>query len=280
MVKKTKADKPVGRGDKQYHLETKPGDIAEHCLLVGSPERATMIAENFFKETRQVGDHRGLKSYTGICEDVQMSVVTTGMGSASTGIVLPEAARCGARRFIRVGSCSTLWKEPKIGESAIASAAVRLEGASKNWAPPEYPAYSDYRVVSALVKAATNLGLPHYVGVEATTDDFNEGQARPDDIGHIPPRLFEQHKELTNAGVLLYSMESSAIFVWCSTHGHIYDPENGIWAGSVNAIYGNRQTNEFGVMGDEAAAKIAVEAMILLYLDTILDTVKDKIRGW
>lgn len=265
MEKKIDADKPVGVSGKQYHTEIGPEEIAAHCLLVGSPTRAEMIAKTFFENARQVGDdHRGLKSYTGEYRGMRTSVVTTGMGSATTGIVLSEAARCGARRFIRVGTCATLWKEPELSDSAIVSAAVRLDGASENWAPIEYPAFADYRVVQALVDAGEMLRQPCYVGVEATTTCFNEGQARPDDSGYIPPRLLEQHEELVQRGVLLYSMESATIFVWCSTHGKIYDSDHGIWAGSVNAIIASRRTNAFNVVGEEVAAKVALEAMMLL----------------
>jgi uridine phosphorylase len=183
------------------------------------------------------------------------------MGGASTGIVLPEAVRSGARRFIRVGSCSTLWNEPKVGESAIVTGAVRLDGASDNWAPPGFPAFADHRVVSALQRAAQVLGLPHYLGIEASTSCFNEGQARPDDNGYLPERLKAQHDELVQRGVLLYSMESATIFVWCLTHGKT---PGRLWAGSVNAIYGNRRTKAFGVLGDESAARIALHAVLIL----------------
>ncbi len=266
-----KADAPTSAGGKQYHLHTDAHDLAPHCLLVGSPERAELIAgtdpikdaeelvSRFFGPGAiKVGDHRGLRSFTGEFQGVPMSVVTTGMGSASTGIVLPEAVRSGAERFIRVGSCSTLQREPNVGESAIASGAVRLDGASTNWAPIEYPAFADHRVIAALIEAAETLSLPHHVGIEATTTCFNEGQARPDDMGYIPPRLQMLHDELTQRGVLLYSMESATIYVWCMTHG-------GYWAGSVNAIYGNRQTNTFEVTGDEEAALIGLNAMKLLH---------------
>ncbi|MBU1179698.1 nucleoside phosphorylase [Patescibacteria group bacterium] len=252
---KSKADRPM-TGGKQYHLETYPGDIAPHCILVGSPERAEMIASRYFNNVRKVGDHRGLKSFTGSVgpEKMLISAVTTSMGSGSAGIVVPEAVRSGARRFIRVGSCGTLWKKPNIGDSAICTGAVRLDGASENWAPIQYPAIADYRVVQELVSAAESLGLPHHIGIGATTTCFNEGQARPDDSGYVPPRLLALHEELTRRGVLFYSMEEATIFVWCSTHG-------GYWAGAIDAIYANRQTNEFGVKGEEEAAGIAIKAL-------------------
>lgn len=249
------ADRPVHAGERQYHLGTAPGEIAPLCLLVGSPSRAEMIAKTFFADARQVGDdHRGLKSFTGTVNGASMSVVTTGMGSATTGIVLPEAVRCGAQTFIRVGSCGTLWVRPNVGDSAICTGAVRLDGASENWAPIEYPAVADYRVVSCLVKAAQELGLPHHIGIGATTTCFNEGQARPDDNGYIPPRLQAMHDELVQRNVLFYSMEEATLFVWCATHG-------GYPAGAIDAIYAQRRTGIFEVKGDEDAARIAILAL-------------------
>lgn len=253
-----KANRPTGKGGRAYHLHTRPGSLSELCLLVGSPERATMIAKNYLTGAKLVGNHRGLKSYTGEFQGVRMSVVTTGMGSASIGIVLPEAVESGARIFIRVGSCGTLQAEPKVGDSVICTGAVRLDGASENWAPIQYPAVADYRVVTALVEAAKNLNLPHHIGIGATTTCFREGQARPDINDYIPPRLQALHEELTQRGVLFYSMEEATLFVWCTTHGKRY------LAGDVNAIYANRVTNDFNVTGDEQAALIALNALLIL----------------
>ncbi len=256
-----KASRPAAAGGRQYHLETGPGDLAGRCILVGSPERAAMIAKTLLGRARKVGDHRGLRSYTGEFRGVPMSVVTTGMGGPSTGLVLPEAVRSGARAFVRVGTCGALRREAAPGDAAICTGAVRLDGASENWAPIEYPAVADWRIVGALVAAAERLRLPYKVGIGATTGCFNEGQARPDDDGYVPPRLQARHDELVRRGVLFYSMEEAALFVWCATHG-------GIPCGAVDAVIANRLTDEFRVCGEEAAASIACEALRDLDLPT------------
>ncbi|MBU0646663.1 nucleoside phosphorylase [Patescibacteria group bacterium] len=248
------ADKPMHEDGRTYHLETRSGDLAARCLLVGSPERAQMIAETLFKEAKLMGDHRGLRSYTGEFNGLSLSVVTTGMGSASIGIVLPEAVASGARAFVRVGTCGFLQKEGQIGDAGIFTGAVRLDGASENWAPIEYPAVADYRLVYALVKAAEKSNHPYHVGIGATTTCFNEGQGRPDKNGYLPERLRLQHEELVARGVKFYSMEEATLFVWCSTHG-------GYPAAAVDAVINNRQTNEFRVAGEMAAAEIACWAL-------------------
>ena len=50
------ASKPIGDNGRTYHLQTRAGDIAPHCLLVGSPERAEMIVERIFGSARVVGE--------------------------------------------------------------------------------------------------------------------------------------------------------------------------------------------------------------------------------
>lgn len=251
------ATRPVAADGRQYHLHTEPGSLAERCLLVGAPERAEQIARDLFTLPVKVGDHRGLKSFTGKFHGLPMSVVTTGMGGPTLGIVMPEAVRSGAKVFIRVGSCSTLWPEVRLHSTVICTGAVRLDGASQNWAPMEYPAVADWRLVASLVAAAEYLQFPHTEGIGATTACFNEGQARPDDSGYLPPRLMAIHEELVARHVLFYSMEEAALFIWCLAHG-------GYPAGSVCAVFGNRATNEFDPGGEYEAALIAANALASL----------------
>lgn len=255
------ADNPESEEGRQYHLETRPGDIAPRCLLVGSPERAEFIATTLLKNARKVGDHRGLKSFTGTYGGELVSVVTTGMGSASMAIVLPEAVKSGARCFIRVGSCGGLTKEMSLGHSVICTGAVRYDGASENWAPIEVPAVASWEVVAALHKAAVILMLPRHVGLGATTTCFNEGQGRPNPLSddYVPEHMKRRHEEMVRCGIRFYSMEEATLFIWCQTHGEIP-------CGAVDAVYANRVEGTFGATGDDNAARIALHAILDLDL--------------
>lgn len=42
----------------------------------------------------------------------------------------------------------------------VATGAVRMEGASREYAPIEFPAVADYRVLRSLVESAGELGPP------------------------------------------------------------------------------------------------------------------------
>lgn len=263
-MKHLDADRPTTAEGREYHLHTAAGDLAPLCLLVGDPDRAAMIASKFLKKARKVGDHRGLKSFTGLNFDGNpVSVVTTGMGGASIGIVLPEAVRSGAKAFIRVGSCGALRPGVRPGQLVIATAAVRHDGASENWAPMAWPAAADWRVTAALVEAAKARRVAAHAGIGVTTSCFNEGQARPDLRGYLPKSAEARHEELVARGALFYSMEEAALFVWCSTHG-------GIPCGGVNAVFANRASGEFAPSGEKKAAKVALMACALLHLSNLV----------
>lgn len=255
---KASAERPMTEDGRALHLHTRAGDLAERCILVGPPERAEMIATTLMQGAKKVGDHRGLLSFTGEFAGMPVSVVTTGMGAPSAGLVIKEAVASGARIFLHVGSCGALVREARPGDLMISTGAARYDGASQEWAPIEWPAVADWRLVSALVKSAERLGEAHHVGVGVTTACFHEGQGRGSEDDWLPPHLRDRHEWLLRIGARYYSMEDSAIFVWCAAHG-------GYPAGSVNAVYANRITGEFEQKGDEKAARIALMALSLFH---------------
>jgi uridine phosphorylase len=249
------ADAPITADNRQYHLHTGAGDLASLCLLVGDPARATLIAVDFLEESRLVGDHRGFKSYTGTYRNGPVSVVTTGIGSPSLCTVIPEAYDSGARLFIRVGTCGSLIPESRLGDVIIVNRALRFEGTSLNYAPADFPAVADPRIVAALVLSAAKLRPGRYfVGTEATTDCFREGQGRPNTEGVLTDRAAANYKKAVSEGAACYSMEASALFVWCATH------YGGVPCGAINAVIGNRITNIWGVEGEREAIAIALDA--------------------
>ncbi len=254
------ADRPTILENLQYHLHTSTNYLSPLCLIVGAPGRVDMIGEKFLTDVkRYANDHRGLVSISGKYSGVEVSVTTSGMGAPSLGIVLTEAVLSGARIFIRVGSCGSLIRESRIGDVIVVNGAIRYDGASETWAPLEFPAFSDYRIVHALVEAASkNASGKYHLGIECTTSDFNSGQGRPNLFHVIPERMKARHDEVMRLKVSCYSMEAAALFVWCATEG------GGLPCGAINAVFANRKTKQFGVAGEELAALVALEALLKL----------------
>ncbi len=143
----------------QYHTQLKPGDVAPYVLLPGDPKRVPIVA-SFWDEAHFVADNREHVTYTGVYKGVPISCTSTGMGCPSTAIAMEELARCGVKNFIRIGTCGTFQSYVKNGDMIVFDSACRYDGASKAYAPLEYPAVATHEVVSACIQAGKELGFP------------------------------------------------------------------------------------------------------------------------
>ncbi|MEM0000010.1 MAG: uridine phosphorylase [Desulfurococcaceae archaeon] len=256
MEKPKSASRPETERGLQYHLMVKPGDVSRYVLLPGDPERVPLIAK-FWDKYWHVASHREFVTYSGYYKEVFISATSTGIGAPSTAIAIEELARVGAEVFIRTGTTGALRRGIKIGDLVISSGAVRLEGTSKHYIMPEYPAVASYDVLLALVEAAETLGVRYHVGLTASSDSFYVGQERPGFNDYLPPFQRGLLEHLRSANVLNLEMEASTIFVL----SNIYN----LRAGAVCAVIANRETEEFVPgAGVEDAIKVANEAVRIL----------------
>ncbi|MGC9130502.1 MAG: uridine phosphorylase [Pyrobaculum sp.] len=243
-------------GGKAYHILVAPGEVPRYVLLPGDPGRVPLIARHW-EGAREVARNREFVTWVGRYKGVQVAATSTGIGSGSTAIAVEELLQAGADTFIRVGTTGALRREVRLGDLVIGVAAVRWDGASRWYAPPEYPAAAHWRVVSALVAAAEALGVRYHVGIVASTDSFYVGQERPGHGGFLPPWARGLIDTLRSLGVVSFEMESATIFTLSSIYG--------ARAGGVYAAIANRETDEFAPeVGVEDAIRVANEAVRIL----------------
>jgi len=157
----------------QPHIKCKKGDIAKYVLIPGDPARVKMIA-SFWDESHEVANNREFLTYTGKYKGIPVTATSTGIGCPSTAIAIEELANIGAEIFIRVGTCGALQKGIKTGDIIIPFAAVRAEGTTKEYLPPEFPAVSSPRIFNALVQSAKNQKFIFFTGINRTHDAFYE----------------------------------------------------------------------------------------------------------
>lgn len=157
----------------QTHISYSPKDIATIALLPGDPARAKLIGEKYLEKAKFVASYREFVTYTGYYKGVRITVTSTGIGSPSTAIAVEELINLGAKILIRVGTCGgALKREIKPGSIIIPTAAIREEGTTKEYLPPEFPAVADFRVVQALIESAQQLRFRYFVGINRTHDAF------------------------------------------------------------------------------------------------------------
>lgn len=249
------ASRPESGEGRQYHLQVKPGDVSRYILLPGDPERVWIAS--FWDKSWLVAKHREYVTYSGYYHGVFISATSTGIGAPATAIAVEELARVGGDTFIRVGTTGALKREISVGDLVISTGAVRLEGTSRHYAIPEYPAVANYDVVLALIEAAETLGVRYHVGLTASSDSFYVGQERPGFKDYLPPFQKGLISYLRSMNVLNFEMEASIIFTLASIYG--------LRAGAVCAAVANRETEEFVVnAGVEDAIRVANEAVRIL----------------
>lgn len=256
MTKDTvSAKRPETSERQQYHIETKPGDVAQTVLLPGDPQRVAKISSRWdsFKE---VAAHRQYVTHTGTFKGAAISACSTGIGGPGTAIAIEELSNVGVTNFIRVGSCATLKKEIDLGDLIISTAAVRLDGTSRQYVRPEYPASASYEVILALIEAAETLGLAYHLGITASTDSFYLGQSRPGFRDYSQSFSTTLIEDLQKANVANFEMEAATLY----TLANIY----GFRAGAICAVYANRVRDEFAVRGEDAVIDCGNEAVKIL----------------
>ena len=192
----------------QYHTHVKPGDVGRYVLLTGDPGRCESISK-LFDNPEFVAYNREYNTYTGTLLGEKVSVVSHGIGGASTAICVEELAKCGADTFIRMGTSGGMQEDVIGGDVVIASGAIRAEGTSKEYAPIEYPAVATFDVVNALVDGAKKAGANYHVGVVQCKDSFF-GQHEPEKMP-VSYELQNKWEAYLRMGCLASEMEGAAL---------------------------------------------------------------------
>lgn len=221
-----------------FHLGLERADLdgATIAILPGDPARVPKIAA-LFDDPTPLAATREYVSHLGRADGVPIVVCSTGIGGPSTSIAVEELGQLGVRTFLRVGTTGAIQPHIAVTDVIVTTGSVRLDGASRHFAPIEYPAVADLECANALAGAARSLGLTVHTGITASTDTFYPGQERYDTVsGYVRRELRGSTAEWTALHVLNYEMESATLFTQCATNG---------WrAGMVAGVLVNRTTQE------------------------------------
>ncbi len=238
-----------------YHIQVKPGEVGKYVILPGDPKRCEKIAK-YFDDPVLIADSREYVTYTGYLDGEKVSVTSTGIGGPSAAIAMEELVQAGADTFVRVGTCGGMELSVKGGDIVVATAAIRAEGTSKEYAPIEFPAVANLDVVNALTASAKDLGAAYHTGVVQCKDSFY-GQHSPETkpVGY---ELLNKWDAWLRLGCLASEMESAALFTVAS-YLHVR-------CGSAFLAVGNQERARQGLDNPQArdtdlAVRVGVEAL-------------------
>ncbi len=129
-----------------------------------------------------------------------ITIVNFGMGSAMAATVMDLLAAIEPKAVLFLGKCGG-FKKTKVGDYILPIAAIRGEGTSNDYLPPEIPALPSFRLQSAVSASIVKHQLDYWTGTIYTTNR----------------RVWEHDQKfkdyLTEVRALGIDMETATIFI-------------------------------------------------------------------
>jgi AMP nucleosidase len=143
------------------------------------------------------GKDRSMPSAT--CGNITM--IRFGMGSANAATVMDLISAIAPKACLFLGKCGGLKHINALGDYILPIAAIRGEGTSNDYFPPEIPALPSFNLQKAISTTIRDMGLDYYTGTVYTT---NRRVWEHDD-------KFKQYLQTTRA--MAIDLETATIFI-------------------------------------------------------------------
>lgn len=166
-----------------FHLHLKPDELADTVILVGDPDRSSMVA-SYFDRVEHSAANREFRCHTGTLNGVRLTVVSTGIGCDNIDIVMNEldalanvdfAARVvkpgpqrRSLRIVRLGTCGAVQPDISLGALVMSAVSGGIDGLLNFYADSE--AVRDLRLEEAFVRQTDwdeRLARPYFVRNDA-----------------------------------------------------------------------------------------------------------------
>ncbi len=188
-----------------------PQNVPEHCVIcffrevideIVAERNARVIVENRWED----GPH---PVYEIEYQNRRLAFFHPGIGAPLSSGLLEEVIALGYRKFIACGGCGVLVNDIAVGHLVVVSGAIRDEGVSYHYLPPDRELVANELAVSALVKTLNDHGLAYRLGKTWTTDaPYRE----------TPARISKRKEE----GCLTVEMESAGMMAVAQFRGVVF----------------------------------------------------------
>lgn len=137
--------------------------FGKYILLTNFTNYLEMFAERF--QVSVLGRDKPMQSAT--AENI--TIVNFGMGSAMAATVMDLLAAVEPNAVLFLGKCGGL-KKTAVGDFILPIAAIRGEGTSNDYLPPEIPALPSFRLQAAVSAMIVKQRLDYWTGTVYTTN--------------------------------------------------------------------------------------------------------------
>ncbi len=266
MPKIPESELIINKDGSVYHLNLKPGDVADTIIAVGDPGRVYLVSQ-FFDSIDFEMNKREFITHTGTYKGKKITVISTGMGTDNIEIFMTEIdalsnidlssreikSRKKKLKIIRVGTSGSLQNDIPIGSHVVSEYGIGLDTLMHFY---EFPQNKFEQEISQDIREKIGLPFTPYMakgsqslkrqigfdmiaGNTITTPGFYAPQGRKLRLDLKYPNMIEAlnyyHKDqfwITN-----FEMETAGYYAMANLLGHDML--------SVNAIIANRIKNKF-----------------------------------
>ena len=137
--------------------------FGKYILLTNFGNYCDMFAERFKVEVQGRDKPMQVATYQNI------SIVNFGMGAAMAATVMDLLSAVEPEAVLFLGKCGGL-KKTKLGDLVLPIAAIRGEGASNDYMPPEVPALPSFRLQRAVSSTIKRFEQDYWTGTVYTTN--------------------------------------------------------------------------------------------------------------
>ena len=171
-------------------------EFGEYILLTNFGTYVEAFAEQF--NCRVYGRDRPMQAAS---NDDNLTIINFGIGSSNAATVMDLLSAVKPKGALFLGKCGGLKKSSEIGHFILPIAAIRGEGTSNDYFPPEVPALPSFKLhkfVSEIIRAHE---LEYRTGVVYTTNR------------RVWEHDLEFHKRLNDMTCIGIDMETATLFI-------------------------------------------------------------------
>ncbi|MFT6983547.1 MAG: AMP nucleosidase [Crocinitomicaceae bacterium] len=139
-------------------------NFGEHILLCNFQDYVTRFAEMHNVEV--IGNDKPMQCAT--AEGI--TIINFGMGSASAATCMDLLSAIEPKAVLFLGKCGGLKKKNQVGDLILPIAAIRGEGTSNDYFPPEVPALPSFALQKAISTTIRDFNRDYWTGTCYTTN--------------------------------------------------------------------------------------------------------------
>jgi AMP nucleosidase len=171
-------------------------EFGEYILLTNFHYYVQRFAERFSSDVRGIG-----KPMQAATNSSGLTIINFGIGSPNAALVMDLLTAKSPKGVLFLGKCGGLKQSTELGHFILPIAAIRGEGTSTDYLPPEVPALPSFKLHKFVSEKILDRGYEYRTGVIYTTNRRLWEHDKP---------FLQRLQQLTCIGI---DMETATIFI-------------------------------------------------------------------